>query len=67
MSKGSDTDSAGEPESFTSKVKSNVPSEAGVPLISPAVGFRDNPFGRDPAVIVHKYGMVPPDATNLEE
>ena len=50
--------------SVTRTVKVDVPAAVGSPLIVPP-GARDNPAGREPALIDHVYGGVPPDAARV--
>ena len=51
-------------ESVTLTVKLDVPAVVGVPVIVPVL---DNvrPAGRDPALMVHVYGAVPPDTPRV--
>jgi hypothetical protein len=50
-----------EAESWTRMVTLVVPTTVGTPVMSPAPES-DNPVGRVPAVILHVYPGVPPDA-----
>jgi len=49
--------------SCTWTVKVDVPWVIGVPEITPVVGEIESPAGRDPAVMLHAYGITPPAAT----
>ena len=50
--------------SFTWTVKFDVPCAVGVPEITPVDGEMERPAGRDPAVMLHEYGVTPPAATS---
>lgn len=58
---------AGEPESFTWRVKEEEPGTAGVPVIAPVVAVRLRPVGRTPELRLHTYGGRPPPACGLAE
>lgn len=53
--------------SFTSTVKDDVPEVVGVPEIAPVDAAKLNPAGRAPDVMLHEYGVDPPDAANVAE
>ena len=53
------------PESVTVMVNFAVPALFGVPLITPVALLSRRPWGRDPAVTDHVYGVVPPVADSL--
>lgn len=52
-------------ESVTSTVKLYVPDAVGVPEIAPLAGVILNPEGRDPALTLQLYGVVPPLAASV--
>ena len=54
-----------EEESVVCTVKVKVPEADGVPVIAPVELFSDNPPGREPAVKLQLYGVVPPDAASV--
>jgi hypothetical protein len=55
---------AGELESATCTVKLDVPAVVGVPEITPAL-LSTIPAGKDPAVTLQIYGVIPPDAASV--
>ena len=55
-----------EDASVTLAVKLNVPGAVGVPESTPPVD-KLNPPGKDPALTVQVYGVVPPPATSVTE
>jgi hypothetical protein len=52
--------------SVTRAVKLYEPAFVGLPEITPEPA-RERPGGREPAVLVHEYGGVPPEAARLVE
>lgn len=54
-------------ESVTLAVKGKVPVDVGVPEITPVEALRVSPGGKEPALIDHVYGFVPPDAVSVPE
>lgn len=44
-----------------------VPDAVGVPEIAPDDAVRLNPAGSEPDVMLHVYGVVPPDAASVDE
>ena len=42
-----------------------VPTVVGVPEISPFIGDRDKPAGKDPEITFHAYGGAPSTALNV--
>jgi len=53
--------------SVTFAVKANVPAAVGVPEIAPDDVFMERPGGKEPLVMLHEYGVVPPVACNIAE
>ena len=56
----SDLEAVLEYVSLTCTVKLLVPVPVGVPEITPVLAFSDKPVGKEPEVIDHVYGVVPP-------
>ncbi len=54
-------------ESVTLTVKGKVPKDVGVPEMTPVEVLRVSPGGREPALIDHVYGFVPPVAVSVAE
>ena len=52
-------------ESLVWTVKEVVPDCVGVPLIWPVEAVRLSPVGKDPELIDHEYGAVPPEAVKV--
>ena len=57
--------SAGELESATCTVKSEVAAAVGVPGITPVLLFSVSPAGNAPVVMLHLYGVIPPVAASV--
>jgi hypothetical protein len=53
--------------SVTRAVKLEVPVDVGVPVIAPVVVLSVRPDGKEPAVIDHVRGSVPPVAFRVRE
>jgi hypothetical protein len=53
----------GDELSATATVKLPVPAVVGVPLMTPVAGSMDRPAGREPELMDHVSGGVPPEAT----
>jgi hypothetical protein len=56
---------AGDEESLTCTLKDDAPACVGVPLIWPVEVVRLSPVGKDPELINHEYGAVPPEALKV--
>jgi hypothetical protein len=54
-------------ESCTRTVNVPEPGAVGVPLISPVEVFKVRPVGKEPLVIAHVNGAVPPVAASVFE
>ena len=52
-------------ESLTWTVKEVIPACVGVPLIWPVEAVRLRPAGKDPELMDHEYGAVPPEAVKV--
>jgi hypothetical protein len=57
----------GELASATRAVKLAVPAVVGVPETTPVDAFRLRPEGREPALMLQAYGVLPPVATRVCE
>jgi hypothetical protein len=56
---------AGDEESLTCTLNDDIPACVGVPLICPVAAVRFSPAGKDPELIDHVYGAVPPEALKV--
>ncbi len=53
-------------ESVTLKITElPLPAPVGVPEIAPVLVLKVSPAGNDPAVMLHVYGLVPPDSPSV--
>ncbi|HUD68512.1 MAG TPA: hypothetical protein VMQ17_28270 [Candidatus Sulfotelmatobacter sp.] len=52
-------------ESVTWNVTDPLPPPVGVPEITPVLALKLSPGGNDPAVMLHLYGLVPPDSASV--
>jgi hypothetical protein len=52
-------------ESVTSKVAELLPTVVGMPLMTPVALTILNPAGSAPPVMLHLYGLVPPDSLSF--
>lgn len=53
-------------ESFTCKLKLDVPAAVGEPVIAPVELFKLSPVGKEPKATLHVYGVIPPVAEAVE-